>query len=551
MKASETTVRVLLDGQKQYVVPLFQRKYSWRKQHWETLWQDIVELYTSVSGPDHFLGSVVTLSRDSTPESITPYTLVDGQQRLTTLCLLLAALRDSGSEHRPDISDRLHGLYLVNQYAAGDDCFKVLPTQADRDAFFAIIDRSSKVSGSSLSGAYQFFLKAVAKGDESGEPFDLAELVNVILKRLSLVSITLGKEDNPYRIFESLNAKGLRLTQPDLLRNYFFMRLPVSTHERLYSDLWKPMEDRLGESIEGFIRDSLVKDGEFVRNDDVYQTWKTKLDKISADDVQLRMDELAKFSHYYASLIEPEKESDDGVRKALGRLNRWGGTTAYPFVLNLYEAVDRGRLNKSELVQILGLIESFLVRRAFANIPTNTLNRIFIRLYAQTPDSGDVVSDIRGALSSPGLRWPSDGEFEQSITTYPLYLDSRPAQRKLVLEALEDSFKHKEHVVLSDLTIEHIMPQTLTPEWEEVLGPSAADIHRKYVHTLGNLTLTGYNEALSNHPFERKQQLLQGSHLELNREIAEETDWSESQIIRRAKRLAKRARSIWPGPETA
>lgn len=549
MRASETTLKALLDGQKQYIVPLFQRRYSWDKKHWTVLWQDLCELYNSTTASDHFLGSIVTVAGTGPPESVTPYTLIDGQQRLTTLCILLAALRDTARESCVELSERLHGLYLTNHYVRGMDRLKVLPTQADREAFLRLIDSTDTTPDSRITQAYRFFLKSITAGIDNGTPIDLERFESSILNQVSLVSISLGQEDNPYRIFESLNYKGLRLSQSDLLRNYFFMRLPVSTHEDLYQHVWRPMEDSLGKAMDEFIRDFLVRDGEFVRDSDVYQVWKLSLDDLPAEQVQEKMGVLGKFSEFYSLLLTPNRESDGEVAKALTRLNRWGGTTVYPFLLNLYEAISQQKLSKSGLSRILNMIESFLVRRAFANVPTNALNRIFIRLYAQLPPGDDLVDATRAALSSPGLRWPTDNDFMRHIPFYPLYRDSRPEQRKLILQALEESFEHKEPVVLSPLTVEHIMPQALTDDWRRLLGAGADDVHSLYLHTLGNLTLSGYNSPLSNHAFERKSQILEGSHLELNREISEQNVWGEAQIVDRANRLAQRALSIWPGPK--
>jgi hypothetical protein len=548
MHARETTVKAMLGGQKQYVVPLFQRKYRWTRDHWNTLWVDVLDNYQTKAAHDHFLGSAVTLPRDGTPDGITPFSLIDGQQRLTTLSLLLAAIRDLARPDDAELAERVDGLYLRNRYVSGFDRFKVLPTQADREAFAAVIDSEAPVSGSAVSDAYKFFVTAIRKGDDDGHPIRIADLESVVLNKLSLVSITLDKDDNPYRIFESLNAKGMRLTQSDLLRNYVFMRLPLVQHEEVYNVLWRPMEDRLGSRIEEFIRDHLVKDGEFVRKEDVYQAWKDRLDDLSSGELRSEIESLGRFSTFYKKLIAPVHEPDEGVRELLVRLNRWGGTTIYPFLLNMYADRDSGRVSNVGLRRVLQFVESFLVRRLFANVPTNALNRIFIRLYKQLPAQDDIVDATHRALSQSGLRWPSDNELRDGVMNYPLYIDSRPDQRKMILEVLEESYAHQEPVDMARLTIEHVMPQSLTNEWQRELGDSARDIHKKYLHTLGNLTLTGYNSPLSNLPFERKQQILERSHLELNREVAQSPAWNEGAILERAQRLFERAVQIWPEP---
>ncbi|MDP9238070.1 MAG: DUF262 domain-containing protein [Chloroflexota bacterium] len=472
---------------------------------------------------------------------------------MTTLCILLAAMRDAARATLPDVATQIHALYLTNQLMTGLDRLKVLPTQADREAFFEVIESPRSSNTSPITAAYSYFVGLLRGGAGTQPAPDLPRLQRILLDKLNLVSIKLAPADNAYRIFESLNAKGMRLTQSDLLRNYFFMRLPPASHDELYSNVWSPMQervDRTGErkNFESYIRDALVKDGDFTRNDEVYQSWKTKLDKISDGEIAGTMEELAAYSHYYARFIDPDREESTEVAIRLRRLNRWGGTTIYPFLLNLYGDVDAGRIDASGLAEILTMIESYLVRRLFANVAPNALNRIFIRLYRQIPDDGSMVDATRTALSAPGLRWPGDIEFEDSILTYRLYLDSRPDQRKLILERIEDDFDEKERMDFGPLEIEHIMPQTLTTEWRDLLGASAEDKHRRLLHTLGNLTLTGHNPELSNHPFQRKQDLYLKSKLAMNREVAEAPSWGESEVLARGRRLAQRAIRLWPGP---
>jgi hypothetical protein len=409
----------------------------------------------------------------------------------------------------------------------------------------AIVGREQHVPESPIKSAHAFFRSALLNGIPASEPVSVGRIESVLLSRLDFVSITLAADDNPYRIFESLNGKGMALTQADLLRNYFFMRLPVAEHEDLYSRVWYPMQDQMGKWVGDFIRDLLVKDGAFVRSGDVYQTWKRRLDRLSEGQVKDTLTSFRRYGAWYTHLIYPTTEGDQQLRGQLQQLNRWGGTTTYPFLLNLYGEVANGRLGRGELVKILRLIESFLVRRSFANVPTNELNRLFIRLFTQLDPQQNAVDTVWYALSQPGLRRPDDREFEQAILKYPLYRDSRPEQRKLILEG---SYGHQEPVLLETLSIEHIMAQTLTSEWMAELGDHAIEVHRDLVHTLGNLTLTGYNHPLSNSPFERKRQILSGSHLELNKEIVAERRWTASEIESRGRRLAERAKMIWPGP---
>ena len=254
-------------------------------------------------------------------------------------------------------------------------------------------------------------------------------------------------------------------------------------------------------------------------------------------------------ARYYKRLIDPETEPEATARDRLERLNRWGGQTMYPFVLWLYEGAGGRSVESAAVATVLRLIESYLIRRLVCGIPTTGSNRFFMELAAQIPE-GNIVEAVRRALSQPTgrRRWPNDKEFEEGLLTYKLYEESRPEQRRLVIETFVQDHQHKEPAELRRLTVEHVMPQDLTDDWREALGPDADAIHASLLHTLGNLTLTGYNPELSNSPFSEKRSLLQDSNLAMNREIAEEAEWGPEQILSRAKRLAERAIEIWPGP---
>jgi len=554
MKAGETPLFKMLEGTKQFVIPLFQRTYSWQKEDWETLWNDIVETYEMSDGHQHFLGSIVNKSLTSTPDNVSPYVVIDGQQRLTTLTLLLAALRDVVRVVEPQLANKLHGQYLTNAYVSGTDIYKVLPTQADRPEYFAVIDGHPTLNQASrVRQAYEYFHSTCSHTPKTDDDqgIDLKRLAGVITNGIELVNITLDEPDNEYRIFESLNAKGAPLTQADLLRNYFFMNIPPANGQQdaVYSNVWLPMQQRLDGALEDFFRYQYLRDGVFVRQGDVYQEWKRRLDKLNLVDYT---DQLRHFDHasqYYKRLIDPGTEPNPQIARRLTRLNRWGGQTMYPFLLYVYERCDKCEVDAAGMVEILRMIESFLVRRLFARVPTNALNRLFLRLSQQLPPGLDVVEGTHAALSDPGRRWPSDDEFRQAIQSYPLYLDSRADQRKLVLEELDASFENKEALMGYDkLTIEHIMPQTLTDQWRAELGPDADDVHRRHLHVLGNLTLTGYNPDLSNKPFTDKKELLSKSNVEMNKLVAKEPQWTKEQIVARGQQLAERALQSWPGP---
>ena len=558
MRASETRVRALFEGQQHYVIPLFQRPYSWKRDSLATLWNDIVETYRFRPEGGHFLGPIVSKSLPGTPEGVSPYIVIDGQQRLTTLSIVIAVLRDKIRESNPTASERLDDLCLKNKYANGEYHYKIRPTLGDRVAYSAVIDGNRDSLGendaSLVLQAYDYFSDALGRNlDEEDEAIDLDRLERLLLDEMEVVSITLSDSDNEYRIFESLNWKGTPLSQADLLRNYFFMRVPTERQEELYSEVWLKMQAMLdANNLAEFFRYQYMSSGEFVREKDIYLKWRSRLERLQPDELAQEMIDLAGFAHYYKRLVEPEAEPEPDVREYLERLNRWGGQTMYPLLLWLYEGAGGRGVNGAELKKILGMIESYLVRRLFCAIPTAGTNRFFIGLPAQIKD-GEIVEAVRQALSQPGgrLRWPSDADFREGMPGYPLYEGSRSEQRRLVIETLERDFAHKEPTDLKGLTVEHIMPQELTKEWREALGPEADSIHSKLVHTLGNLTLTGYNPEMSNRPFAAKRHTFQNSSLAMNKEIGIETEWGPEEITSRVHQLATRAIKIWPGPMKA
>jgi len=310
------------------------------------------------------------------------------------------------------------------------------------------------------------------------------------------------------------------------------------------------MQDSLGGALENFFRYEFMSSGQFVREADVYVAWKKRLDPHDSDELIEHLKYLAHSARFYKRLLRPSEEPDTKIARGLSRLNRWGGQTVYPFLLNMYRRYDNHDLSANEYVEVLRLIESFLVRRFIARIPTNQLNRLFMRLAYQLPHEYGLVEATRIALSDPGRRWPHDESFREAFVRFPLYREGRYEQRRLILETLEESYGSKESVNLSKLNIEHVMPQALSEEWAAVLGDNAFEIHAETVHLLGNLTLTGYNPELSNKPFPEKREKLAQSNVEMSKEIAQEVEWTITQIEERSRRLAERALEIWPGPTT-
>jgi uncharacterized protein with ParB-like and HNH nuclease domain len=539
VKASETKFQPIIEGTKQYVVPLFQRAYSWDKKEWEMLWEDLVYLCENDEPKSHFIGSIVTMPTTSVPEGVIKFLLIDGQQRLTTVFILLALLRDLAKNNgEPELSDEINQTMLVNPFKKGSDYFKLLPTQVDRTSFQNLIQ--SELDGATqLTRCYQFFERKFKK-----EGVEVQAITNVISNRLSVVSIVLDIDDNPHLVFESLNAKGRPLTQADLIRNYFFMRIHVDEQEKIHAKYWEPMQTALGDNLTECIRHYLMRNGSFVKQSDVYFILK---ERVGQSDALTALKDIAVFAGYYQKLLAPENEPNIKIRTALLRLNRLEVTTAYPFLLNCYHDYAQGRLTADNFVKILEVIENFVVRRFVCNIPTNQLNKIFPPLYEQAHlrNLPNFVDSVCFALQTRG--YPKDVEFRTRLIDSKLYgTREKAVKTKLVLETLESSYQHKEQVPFEDLSIEHVMPQTSTDWWEQHLGEEWQVDYELYLHTLGNLTLTAYNAELSNDPFSEKRKRLIKSHLELNRYFESVSKWDKIEIEKRSNSLADLALTVWP-----
>lgn len=541
MQASETKLRQLIEGTKQYVVHLFQRPYSWSEKQWKMLWTDVVEQSRHDDGRPHFFGSIVTAPARSVPQGVGKYSLIDGQQRLTTTQILLAAIRDS-AELLDDLKlrDRIDGQYLTNAYEEGDERLKLLPTQDDRAAFRSII-RKEAVPKSRLRRCHLFFMSRVER--LSAE--QLESLHIAVVDRMSLVSITCDEHDNPHLIFESLNAKGEKLTPADLIRNFLLMRVHVGDQERLYNLYWLPIQQALGTDLTEFVRHYLMKEGKILKEADVYFELKDRLANSTPIQAVAFLEDLSRHGLFYSKFVDSKRESDSEIAEKLDRIGRLKVTVAYPFLLRVFEAWNAGSLTRVQLLQTLELLESFLIRRSICNMPTNQLRRMLPPVFDAAGGAGPAfIEGLRGHLG--GKRCPDDEVFTTALATETLYSTADKNSRlRLILERLERSFDHKEPADLSKATIEHVLPQTLTEAWEEELGEGAFEQWARLLHTLGNLTLTGYNAELSNQPYEGKRKSLLESHSELNRNLVEVERWTPIAIVERGRALAQRALKIW------
>ena len=492
MKANQVVFQDLLNGKIQYAVPLYQRTYSWEEKQWEQLWMDLLEVYDMSKPRNHFIGSVVTQQVLTSPEGTSRYTLIDGQQRMTTLFVILGVIQQKAKQEAyDDLAEEIRYSCLLNQFGKGEERTKLMPTQRDREAFALMMNGEIPTDRSQIAKARDYFEEALRGGDADGNEIDFRKLYRSTVLHLDMVSILLEGDDSPNRIFESLNNTGMPLSVADLIRNYLLMNIPgMEQQDGAYNDYWYPMQELLAggsrDALGDFFWRYLMMGGSLTRKDDTYDAIRAHLKSPTPEEVIRAMKKFSKFSRYYAQMTEICTSGLDGTLTGhIRRLNQWEVDVAYPFLMGGFDRLNSGRICHDHLVSVMQMIESFVVRRTVCGIPTNQLRRIFTQMSGQM-DTDDIVGFTRTCLSEN--RWPLDDEFRSKFVNFRLHIPSRLNRTRLVLTTLERSFGHKEVPdMTSDITIEHIMPQTLSSEWKEVLGEGATDIHERWLDTVGNL----------------------------------------------------------------
>jgi uncharacterized protein with ParB-like and HNH nuclease domain len=552
MEAAPVNIIQYFDGSKQGVIPLFQRPYSWEQKDWSALWEDLMAQYETTDRSTHFMGAVVTVPVKSVPVGVTKHLVIDGQQRLTTLSLLLAAIRDKADQESDGATVGIIGDFLINRHYKAPDDLKLVPTQADRSAYNAVVYQKDIAAHdeSRIVQAYRYFRNKLEGKDPEDEPITAAQTLQAIQQSLQVVMINLSETDDPYLIFESLNHKGKPLNQADLVRNYVLMRFQHSTstggeQEIAYEDLWRPMETRLDGVMPEFLRHFGMRGGRNVRKGDIYTASKLELEKFKTPaEVKSGLAGMKAAAFYYQKFLHPEEEPDIKIGQRLKGILELDSTVFYPLLIRLYISRDRDQIGADDLLRCLDLLETFYVRRMVCGVPTNALNKITLELCLNLPDSG-LEAWLRERLTqgSGSRRCPSDQEFFDALVVQRIYPRRKIARYMLI--ALEDAHQHKEPVDTTSATMEHVMPQTLTDAWRTSLGENYAETHDRWLDTLGNLTLTGYNSELGNATFEDKKLKLQNTHFELSRSLLSQAQWNYTEIEERGKNLAEIAKKRW------
>jgi uncharacterized protein with ParB-like and HNH nuclease domain len=569
MKAGEEIFMDLIRTNVQFKVPIYQRLYDWKESHCQTLVDDIIQLLRNPEIPIHFMGSIVYIDEKGPERAVRTreLLLIDGQQRLTTFILILKILEELSKEENPELRDEIINTCLTNQYSKLDNKNKLILTRRDNEILEKLL-RGENIDklDSNISTNYKYLKnKFVSIKNE----FSINEIYDGLYK-IMVVDVGLShNHDNPQQIFESLNATGKALSDADLIRNFILMNLESDVQERLYVSYWYEIEKLLESDLKDFLEDfTYMKKGISTNIKDLYKEFKLLFYKEYNNEtenrfknVEIFVEELLRYAEYYDIILyeqDPSKEIND----ALSNLNSLNYYSHIPLLLKIFDEYKKNNLSTEELVDIIYVIESFLFRRSICNIPTNSLNPIFRTIWKkiegseETLDSYDKIS-IRDNLISElksgewNKRWPDDDEFREKLIYNDLY-----HQRfdKHLLEELERISSKDSRKEFDNLTVEHILPQTsgdpekLSETWKNMLGSDYIEIRNKWLHKLGNLTLTGYNPELSNKDFVTKKTMPDGfneSPLKLNLEISKYDKWDEESILNRSNKLAEMAINRW------
>ncbi|HOZ16113.1 MAG TPA: DUF262 domain-containing protein [Tenuifilaceae bacterium] len=568
MKANETKVdKFLATNETTFAIPVYQRNYDWNLVQCKQLLFDIIETGKNEKVNAHFIGSIVYVHDDVyTASGLTELTIIDGQQRLTTITLIFIALyRLAQQLENPTLVSRIHKTYLINEFAPEAEKLKLKPTDNNKEALRHILNSSEgeEFNGySRIIENFNFFKSHINK-----ENFDT---VLRGLNKLIFVDIALDRQkDNPQRIFESLNSTGLELSQADLIRNYILMGLSRTNQEKIYKSYWEVIEKNAKDEIlnksrvSDFIRDYLTLINKEIPNKgEVYVKFKSQYPTTTIAELENVLADLKSLVKYYNKLINPKNEIDKDIRTQLEYINRLEINVAFPFLMKVYEDYSNSIIDKPTFISVLNLVQSYTWRRFILGLPTNALNKIFMGLYYHKDfKKEDYLSSIQKILLklSRVQRFPRNAEVINALKEKDVY-NIKPKNRIYLLERLEN-FNNIEHVVIegnSDITIEHIFPQNPDPKWKIELGQEEYNfIKENYLNTIGNLTLSGNNGKLGNKPFiekrdmniDGKEQGYKFSRLWLNRDLKEKDKWNKEEIEKRANEISERFMKIWEMPE--
>ena len=560
MKGSELRLIEYMEGsKKRFIIPVYQRNYDWKIENCKQLYDDLIQVIKNNS-KTHFFGSIVSVYEPSGRN--TEFLIIDGQQRLTTMSLLFLALYNLLEEkiiisEDESLKDQIYEDFLVDKYQPQEKRMKLKPIKNDQKAFSKLFNsKDDYIKDSNLTINYSYFYERIQK-----QEITIDELFDAIC-RLEIINITLNNEDNPQLIFESLNSTGLDLSEGDKIRNYILMGLPKQKQDEYYEKYWNCIEKCTKYDVSSFIRDYLsVKQLVIPSQKKVYINFKKYVEDSSLKIIEILEDLLSYAKRY--NILLCGKTSSKELNSCINRLNRLETTVTRPFFLEVLRLYDENQINLNEVAEAFSITESYLFRRTICDLPTNALNKIFLLLNREIMrydgTDSNYIEKLKFALLSKKdrARFPNDDDFSLMFTEKPIY-QMNSKNKIYILERLEnfgtledkDIYRHYDE---GEYSIEHIMPQHLTPAWIKELGDSYEEIHDTWLHRIANLTLTAYNSKYSNSTFVEKKTMKNGfedSGIRLNTYVSKKDKWTLAELRDRNDYLLKRALDIWAFPST-
>ncbi|MBM6748875.1 MULTISPECIES: DUF262 and DUF1524 domain-containing protein [Megamonas] len=554
MDARKANIYKFLSGDKQYIIPVYQRIYSWEIEECKRLWFDIVDMQKKNKN-GHFVGSIVSITENDSPSDMSKFTIIDGQQRITTLMLLLLALRDYAFIHREEKSinwKKINNSFLKNPDEDDDSQYKLLLTETDKDILISLIEKRpiDENLNSRLISNYNYFFSNIKNMDLSLQ--DIYEAIG----KLQIVNINLDRtSDEPQVIFESLNSTGKELSESDLIRNFVLMGLDNKQQKDIYKNIWRPMEqlfryEKQTLLMDRFFRDYLtMKLARIPKLDKIYEEFKMYTNNCEFSTLEDLCKDLYMYARYYTNMIF-EQGTNKNLINLYKEIKYLKMEVAFPFLLKIHYDFERNLINEDELVSIIKLCISYVFRRNICDIPTNSLNKTFATLKNEI-NVDDYINSIKAffILKDDYKIFPNDEKFSSALKVKDIY---HMRIRNYILSSLEN-FNNKAPINIENYTIEHIMPQTknLSNVWKKELGKNYETVQKKYLHTIGNLTLTAYNSEMSNKSFSEKMEMNGGfkeSALRLNSYVVKQNEWNEKIIKERASILVEKALLIWKYP---
>lgn len=551
----------LIQPKTQFIIPVYQRNYDWNIVQCKQLLKDIYEVSQNPNLKSHFIGSIVFTHEgaySSSQNKIKQLIIIDGQQRLTTITLLILALSQKAEQsQKEELANELLEDYIINKRFE-EEKIKLRPVKKDDYALKSIInneDLKDDFLYSKITENFNYFKSEIPESDIECLLNGLSKLVFVE------ISLERGKDD-PQRIFESLNSTGLDLSEADLIRNYILMDITPEQQHKIYEKYWIQIEmmtldnNSKQSNLSDFIRDYLtIKYRSIPNKKKVFESFKLKYKFTNIEQLEEILTDLKNFSNIYNKIINPEAESNEEIRKHLRFLNKIEINVSYPFLLEVYRDYVTNVLSEKDFLIVLEIIQSFVWRRIIMGLPPNALNKIFMRLYEDLDKDSYIKSLELTLVKKRGQqRFPTDEEVVAELRIKDIYsLQSK--NKTYYLERLEN-YDNKEPVLIDgndDITIEHILPQNPSLEWKRELSENLMELQQKYLHNIANLTLSGNNGELGNKSFIDKRDLpekgYRDSKLFLNRYLSSLNKWTEDEILKRLEILTKRTLEIWKFPD--